>query len=149
MWPDRISIHTVVKDENAGKQTVKGDSQCGTKRTLRNWRGDNGIEMLLAFPDQGETWLAVFDGKAWRPAVQVTNYKAQSSTNYKATGTRSSVTTVGSWAAGFTAAATIDPQGHLLLVHEADQFGNFAIQGGSVTGVGGGTVSPKLLFHKF
>ena len=36
----------------------------------------------------GETWIAVYDGKAWRPDAQVTNYKNQASGSYKATGTR-------------------------------------------------------------
>ena len=99
--------------------------------------------------DVAETWIAVYDGKAWRPAVKVTNYKDTSSGTYKATGTRSSVTTVGHWSAGPTSAATFDPQGHLLLVHEGDQSGNFALSGGGATFVGGGTMSPKLLFHHF
>jgi hypothetical protein len=81
--------------------------------------------------------------------VQVTTFKAFSSGNYKALGLRSSVTTVGQWNAGNTGAAAFDNSGHFLLIHEADQTGNFAIQGRGVTGVGGGSRSPKLLFHRF
>ena len=100
-------------------------------------------------PDEGETWISVYDGKAWRPAIQVTQYKDKSSGNSKAIGTHSTVTTVGHWAAGSTAAATFDPQGHLVLIHEGDQFGNFALQGRGVGMVGAGTRRLNLLFHRF
>jgi hypothetical protein len=138
--------YTVIKTETPVHFPIRGF------QTGQGPGGTMAVVMELdasGLPNDGETWIAVNDGKAWRPAVQVTNFKNMSSGTYKALGLRSSVTSVGSWSAGSNGAATIDSAGHFCLVYEADQYGNFAIQGQGVTGTGGGTESPKLLFHRF
>ncbi|MDE2126060.1 MAG: exo-alpha-sialidase [Armatimonadetes bacterium] len=137
--------YTVLKTETPVHFPIRGfqagQGPAGTMAVVMELNA-NGL-------DDGETWIAIYDGKAWRPAVQLTHYKTMDSGTYTALGLRSSVTTVGHWNAGATGAVTIDNTGHVLLVHEADHSGSVAVQGGGVTGVGGGTSSPELLFHHF
>jgi len=137
--------YTVVKAEKPNNNPLRG-FQVG-----QGAGGTGAVVMELSdsgLPGEADNWLAVYDGKAWRPAVQLTNYKDKSSASYKAFGSISSVTSVSSASAGPNGATTVDPQGHVLLVYESDLYANFAVQG-AVSGVGGGTSRPVLMFHRF
>jgi hypothetical protein len=126
----------------------------GTADNFQAFQGPGGrMIVCMQMNDTGEkgeaeTYVSVSDGGGWSTPVNVTNNALRMSFASKDTSRISSISTLHRTYPG-PVAGTVDRDGHLLLIHVANESTLFGGQTAGISTFGGESTTPILRFLKF
>lgn len=133
-------------------RAIKGTH--GVVNGFQAYQGPGGqMIVLMQMNDTGdktgsELYVSTSNGGKWTTPVNVTNNTGRIDVNYKAIGSRSSVTNVSYLAPGVGAAA-LDRSGHLVLTYICVENKSFGTSAFGVGLAGNSSATPELLFLRF